>query len=108
MNDMFKVFKIGYCVGMMLISIFFVQMGDSEVPINLRFHHRGLFVKDPDLTYKDEELAELWHPDRDKLHFMKIERFVRSLGYSHIPQIYWFQHQRRRNLRAFYNARVTP
>ena len=83
-------------------------MGDSKRSINLRFHHRGAFMKDPELRYKDEELAELWLPDRDKLQYMKIEMYVRSLGYNHIPQIYWFQHQRRRNLRAFYNARTMP
>ena len=66
-------------------------MGDSKRSINLRFHHRGVFVKDPELRYKDEELAELWLPDRDKLHYMKIKRYVRTLSYTHKPKIYWLK-----------------
>ena len=66
-------------------------MGDSVISINLRFHHRGKFLRDPDLRYTDEELAELWLPDRDKLHYMKIKRYVRSFGYSQKPQIYWLK-----------------
>ena len=66
-------------------------MGDNERSINLRFHHRGVFVKYPELRYKDEELAELWLPGRDKLHYMKIERYVRTLGYTHKLEIYWLK-----------------
>ena len=66
-------------------------MENSVISINLRFHYGGKFLRDPDLQYTDEELAELWLPDRDKLHYMKIERYVRSLGYSQKPQIYWLK-----------------
>ena len=66
-------------------------MGDIGQPLNLRFHHGGVFVKGLTVRYKNEKLAILWISDRDKLHYLKIERYVRSLGYNHEPEIYWLK-----------------